>query len=133
LNAEPNAERNIADGAFGFRRRAFDAFFVYNGCPLACAAGNGVWGCPSFHKVRERFVHTSASIFGSILRRRAVRVVIAILLIVYLIGVGVELAPSVWSGWSTGNSSLMLGAITRRLPEALAWPVLFYRSIAGGR
>ncbi len=61
------------------------------------------------------------------------RVVIAILLIIYVIGVGVELAPSVWSGWSTGNGSLMLGAITRALPEALAWPVLVYRSIMGGR
>jgi hypothetical protein len=41
------------------------------------------------------------------------RVAIAILLIVYLIGVGVDLAPAIWSGWSSGNGSIMLGSITR--------------------
>ena len=48
------------------------------------------------------------------------RVVVAALLIVYLIGVGVDLASSIWSGWSTGNGSRMMNNITRALPDALA-------------
>ena len=59
------------------------------------------------------------------------RVVIATLLIVYLIGVGVDLAPAIWSGWSSGNGAIMLGNMTRTLPDALAWPVSAYRSISG--
>jgi hypothetical protein len=63
----------------------------------------------------------------------AVRVIIATLLIVYLIGVGVELAPSVWSGWSTGNGSRMVNNMIGALPDALAWPASAYRGIAGSR
>jgi hypothetical protein len=59
------------------------------------------------------------------------RVVVAILLIVYLLGVGVDLAPSVWSGWNTGNGALMLGDVARALPHALTWPVAVYRSMSG--
>ena len=44
------------------------------------------------------------------------RVLIALLVIAYLVGVGVELAPTIKANWSTG--------------PALSWPATAYRSIA---
>jgi hypothetical protein len=58
------------------------------------------------------------------------RAVISLLVIVYLVGVGVVLAPTIQTNWSGGSASHFVESIATELPRALAWPVAAYRSIA---
>jgi hypothetical protein len=55
------------------------------------------------------------------------RFVVAILLIVYLIGVGVVLAPTIRANWSSASTEVFFGSIANDMPRALEWPALVYR------
>ena len=59
------------------------------------------------------------------------RLLIALLVIVYLVGVGVALAPTIKANWSTGPASQFVESVATDLPRALSWPATAYRSIAG--
>jgi len=59
------------------------------------------------------------------------RVLISLLIIAYLVGVGVALAPTIKANWSTGTASQFVESVATELPRALAWPAAAYRSIAG--
>ena len=50
------------------------------------------------------------------------RVLIALLVIVYLVGVGVALAPTIKANWSTGPASQFVESVATELPRALSWP-----------
>jgi hypothetical protein len=58
------------------------------------------------------------------------RLVIAVALIVYLVGVGVALAPTVESKWRTAAASDFAASVAHNLPRAAAWPARAYRSLA---
>lgn len=58
------------------------------------------------------------------------RVLIALLVIAYLVGVGVALAPTIKANWSTGPASQFVETVATELPRALSWPATVYRSIA---
>jgi hypothetical protein len=66
---------------------------------------------------------------GSTCRNAAMRLVFAMLFIVYFFGVGLDLAPGFWAGWNTRNTAVAVN-VTRDLPKALIWPVTIYRSIS---
>jgi hypothetical protein len=53
------------------------------------------------------------------------RGVLAVLVIVYLVGVGFELAP-IFSSASNSSVSVLFANVTRELPDALEWPVRVY-------
>jgi hypothetical protein len=57
------------------------------------------------------------------------RVLIALLVIAYLVGVGVELAPTIKANWSTGPASQFVESVATELPRALSWPATAYPSI----
>ncbi len=57
------------------------------------------------------------------------RGILSLLIVIYLIGVGVELAPVVQGQWSSGSASDFASSIARALPDALAWPVKVWRSL----
>lgn len=57
------------------------------------------------------------------------RGIVSLLIIVYLIGVGVELAPVVQGQWNSSSASDLAGNVARALPEALAWPAKVYRTV----
>jgi len=59
------------------------------------------------------------------------RLLIALLVIIYLVGVGVVLAPTIKENWSTASASQLLGSVATELPRALSWPATVYRSTAG--
>jgi hypothetical protein len=61
-----------------------------------------------------------------------VRTFIALLVIVYLVGVGVMLQPSVSTKWNTATAADMFGGIWAELPRALAWPVIMYHRMMDG-
>jgi hypothetical protein len=58
------------------------------------------------------------------------RVLIALLVIVYLVGVGVTLAPTIQANLSTAPTSQFVEKVVAELPRALSWPATAYRSIA---
>jgi hypothetical protein len=51
------------------------------------------------------------------------RFLVAIIIIIYLVGVGVVLSPTIRSTWNTETASALADHIVQALPNALAWPV----------
>ena len=58
------------------------------------------------------------------------RTLIAVILIVYLVGVGVALAPAVRTNWNSVPASELASIVTQSLPDAFAWPARAYRSMS---
>jgi hypothetical protein len=59
------------------------------------------------------------------------RAIIALIVIIYLVGVGVVLAPTVQGKWNSAPASELATSVWQALPDALAWPVKAYRSVTG--
>jgi hypothetical protein len=59
------------------------------------------------------------------------RAIIALIVIVYLVGIGVVLAPTIQAKWSSAPASDLAASVWQTLPNALAWPVSAYHSVAG--
>ena len=57
------------------------------------------------------------------------RVFVALVVIVYLVGVGVALAPTVRSKWNNATASDLASSVAQNLPYAVAWPARVYRSL----
>jgi hypothetical protein len=57
------------------------------------------------------------------------RGLIALIVVVYLVGVGVALAPTVQSKWNTASAAQFANDVGQDLPFALAWPARVYQSI----
>jgi len=60
------------------------------------------------------------------------RLLIVFIVVVYFVGVGVVLAPTIQSKWTTEPASLLASSVIEALPVALAWPARALRSISGG-
>ncbi|MBW0005930.1 MAG: hypothetical protein JO216_20870 [Hyphomicrobiales bacterium] len=50
------------------------------------------------------------------------RLLIALLIIIYLVGVGVELSPTIQTKWSGASASELVASVVQELPDAMAWP-----------
>lgn len=59
------------------------------------------------------------------------RGLISLLLIVYVVGIGVVLAPTIEAKWNSGSASDLAKSTTQALPNAAAWPVRAFHSISG--
>lgn len=59
------------------------------------------------------------------------QLLLSLIVIVYLIGVGVVLAPTVRPLWNTEPAGQLAGSVAGALPGALAWPVRAARDVAG--
>jgi hypothetical protein len=59
----------------------------------------------------------------------AMRALIATILIVYLVGVGIALAPAVRTNWNNVPASELASTVGRSWPDALASPARAYRSV----
>jgi len=59
------------------------------------------------------------------------RLLLALIIIIYLVGVGVVLAPVVRSTWNSEPASGFAESVAQSLPDALAWPVRAARSVTG--
>lgn len=57
------------------------------------------------------------------------RLLISLLVIAYLIGVGVALAPAIKGSWSTVSMAQLAQDISEGLPKALSWPLTAYRNM----
>jgi hypothetical protein len=58
------------------------------------------------------------------------RTLIGLLVIIYLVGVGVALAPTIKANWNTAPASQLVERVATELPRALSWPATAYRNIA---
>jgi hypothetical protein len=59
------------------------------------------------------------------------RLLVALIIVIYLVGVGVVLSPIVRSTWNSEPASVLAGHVLQALPDALAWPVRAARAFAG--
>jgi hypothetical protein len=59
------------------------------------------------------------------------RLVLALIIIVYLVGVGVVLSPVVRANWNSETASAFASSVGEALPDALAWPVRLAHAAAG--
>jgi hypothetical protein len=59
------------------------------------------------------------------------RMLIVLIVIIYLIGVGVALAPTVEGKWNTATAAELTATVGQALPHAFAWPVAAYHNITG--
>jgi hypothetical protein len=57
------------------------------------------------------------------------RALIALIVIVYLVGVGVALSPTIQAKWNGASASDFITSVAQALPNAAAWPVSAYHSI----
>ena len=59
------------------------------------------------------------------------RLLLALIVIIYLVGVGVVLSPIIRSTWNSEPASVLADHVAQALPEALAWPVRAAHAFAG--
>jgi hypothetical protein len=59
------------------------------------------------------------------------RLLLALIVIIYLVGVGVVLSPIIRSTWNSEPASVLADRVVQALPEALAWPVRAAHAFAG--
>jgi hypothetical protein len=57
------------------------------------------------------------------------RALIAVMVVVYLVGVGVSLSPTVRDKWESAPASALATSVAQDLPIAAAWPARAFRSI----
>jgi hypothetical protein len=66
---------------------------------------------------------------GAWLEKSAMRLLIALLIIIYLVGVGVELSPTIQTKWSGASASELAASVVQELPDAMAWPARLLRRL----
>ncbi len=59
------------------------------------------------------------------------RLLLALIIIIYLVGVGVVLSPIIRSTWNSEPASALADHVVQALPDALAWPVRAVRTFSG--
>jgi hypothetical protein len=57
------------------------------------------------------------------------RLLIALIVIAYLVGIGVVLSPTVQAKWSGAPASDFATSVAQALPNAAAWPVRAFQSV----
>ncbi len=60
------------------------------------------------------------------------RALIALIAIVYLVGFGVALSPTIQGEWNSSSPSSFGTSIVQALPNALAWPARIWRHWQAG-
>lgn len=57
------------------------------------------------------------------------RILIALIVVIYLVGVGVVLSPTIQGKWSSASGSDLTTSVAEALPDALAWPTTAFHSL----
>jgi hypothetical protein len=57
------------------------------------------------------------------------RALIAVIVVVYLVGVGVALSPTIRDKWESVTASALATSVAQDLPIAAAWPARAFRSM----
>lgn len=59
------------------------------------------------------------------------RFLLALIVIIYLVGVGVVLSPTIRATWNSEPASALADHVIQALPVALAWPVRAAHAFTG--
>lgn len=59
------------------------------------------------------------------------RLLIILIVVVYFVGIGVVLAPTIQSKWDSEPASQLASSVFQALPGAVAWPARVFRSVSG--
>ena len=59
------------------------------------------------------------------------RMILALLVIVYIVGIGVVLSPIVREKWNGASASDFTTSIAQALPTAMAWPATLFQGRFG--
>jgi hypothetical protein len=57
------------------------------------------------------------------------RLLLALILIAYLVGVGVAISPTIRTQWNGAPASELVASVAQELPNALAWPARSFHAI----
>jgi hypothetical protein len=57
------------------------------------------------------------------------RAIISLIVIIYLVGIGVALSPTIQAKWNNGSASDLAASVAQELPNAVAWPARAYHRI----
>jgi len=57
------------------------------------------------------------------------RLLISLIVIIYFVGVGVALSPTIQAKWTGASASELASSVSQSLPGALAWPARAFRSV----
>jgi hypothetical protein len=57
------------------------------------------------------------------------RAFIALLVIVYLVGVGIVLSPTIEAKWNSATASELAASVAQALPDAIAWPLRAFHNL----
>ena len=58
------------------------------------------------------------------------RALIALVVVVYLIGIGVVLSPTIQANWRSASTSDLASSVAHELPKAVAWPARALHSMS---
>jgi hypothetical protein len=58
------------------------------------------------------------------------RALIASIVIIYFVGVGVVLSPTIESKWNSASASDLAASVAQALPNAAAWPARAFQSVS---
>lgn len=58
------------------------------------------------------------------------RALVALIVVLYLVGVGVALAPVIQAQWNNAPASQLAASVVRDLPNAVAWPARAFHDVA---
>jgi hypothetical protein len=56
------------------------------------------------------------------------RLLLALVVVIYLVGVGVELSPTIRTQWNGAPAPEFATSVALEIPRALAWPALSFQS-----
>ena len=57
------------------------------------------------------------------------RALLAVIVIIYVVGIGVALAPTIQAKWGGASASDLASSVAQALPYAVIWPARAYHSI----
>jgi hypothetical protein len=57
------------------------------------------------------------------------RTLIGLVVLIYLVGVGVALSPTIGTKWNSASASELAAGVAQAIPNAAAWPARAYRSM----
>jgi len=57
------------------------------------------------------------------------RTLIALFVIVYLVGIGVQLSPTIEAKWNSATAPEIVASVAEALPAAAAWPARAYQTV----
>jgi hypothetical protein len=53
---------------------------------------------------------------------------IALVVVIYLVGIGVVLSPTIRTNWSSASASHLVATVAHELPNAVVWPARAFHS-----